>query len=303
MRYFMFWLSFGNLCMLKKSYKSLVMTSLLSVMALPAYAVPIEQRSLTGSNASTAPETNTQGSTLWQLYQQVQQLQEEIRDLRGMLEGQQDAVDRTQKDLKNRYTDLDQRIEALSQTNQETPATDAATPTDTPTETPTDSTPEAPAPVIAAPVVKPTPVTPAPSNPLSTTVSNPDNPPDRQAYIGAYDVYKQNGAAKAIAPMQQYITNYPNSVFVPNAYYWLGEFYLASNPVSFDKAKQHFSIVVNKYPKSAKAASALYRLATITKEVDQRPQDALALMKKLMRDYPNTQESAYAQAFVKSHTN
>lgn len=299
--------------MLKKPYQSIVFGALLSLTtALPAYAVPIEQVSLTNNSTMAAnsgsPDGNTQGSTLWQLYQQVQQLQQEIRELRGQLEDQQDVVDRTQKDLKNRYTDLDQRLEQLSQNgSQEPSATDA--PTDTPVASSDDAATDtasseqaAPKPVIAAPKPVNNPVTPAPSNPLSDS-SDQNDQPDRQAYVAAYEIYKEGGAASAIAPMQQYINTYPNSVFVPNAYYWLGEFYLASNPVSFDKAKQNFSIVVSKYPKSAKAASALYRLATITHEVDHRPQDALTLMKKLVRDYPNTRESTYAQAFVKSHTN
>jgi tol-pal system protein YbgF len=305
--------------MLKQPYKSIALGTLCSAaFALPVQAaVPIEQRALTNKampNVATT-EANTQGSTLWQLYQQVQQLQDEIRDLRGQIEGQQDAVDRTQKDLKNRYTDLDQRLEQLAQDakQQEAESTEAstdetttdtannanATESENTTTSTNDAAPEESKPQPVATTNIPTPPV-APSNPLS---NNQDTQPDRQAYVGAYEVYKAQGAAKAIAPMQQYINDYPNSVFVPNAYYWLGEFYLASNPVSFDKAKQNFSLVINKYPKSAKAASALYRLASITHTVDQRPQDALTLMRKLIRDYPNTQESNYAQSFIKSHSN
>ncbi len=265
-------------------------------------AVPIVQGSLSGNtvanNASNATMPNdgsqtadTQGSTLWKLYQQVQQLQQEIRELRGQLEAQQNGLDRTQSELKNRYTDLDQRIEALKEQTDDSALEET---TDDSTDTTPDSSDD-------QPISSPTQTDPTPSK-GNQFVNQPADGADKQAYIGAYDAYKAGGAAKAIQPMQQFIVNFPDSVYIPNAYYWLGEFYLASNPADFNKAKKSFNEVVTKYPKSAKASTALYRMATISQEIDKRPQEALSMMKKLSQDYPNSTEAQYAKSFISTYS-
>lgn len=315
----------------KNMNNSLLLGVLLSILLnLPAYAsVPIEQRSLSnaGAAAQAAPAENSQGSTLWQLYQQVQQLQQEVRDLRGQLEDQQDTIARTQKELKNRYADLDQRVELLNQAqNQEsTPETTdgsennanpggepstkadepekalpAPTPTPTPTPTPENGSPVAEKSNAVADTLGYAKAGPKRDNRPAPTAAEPANA-EKNAYVSAYDAYKNGGAAKAIRPMQGFIATYPNSVYVPNAHYWLGEFYLASDPVDFVKAKQSFLLVVSKYPKSAKASTSLYRLATITKEIDRRPQEALTLMRKVIQDYPSSQEASFAKSFINSN--
>jgi tol-pal system protein YbgF len=325
---------------------SLISAALISLtISSHTLAVPIEQGSLSGTaNASTPPSgtlstgasADSQGSTLWQLYQQVQQLQQEVRELRGQMEAQQDGLDRTQKDLKNRYTDLDQRLELLKEQSQpaeedanaDASAQDTASQKDQ-AEVPTEAapaatppaTPEANKPDTEAPTSPP--ATPASSSSpngntttkktssatkptakltASATATSSNTEPDKQAYIGAYDAYKLGGAAKAIKPMQQFIASFPNSVYVPNAYYWLGEFYLAITPADFVKAKKSFNEVVNKYPKSSKASTALYRVATITQEIDKRSSDALVLMKKLAKEYPNSAEAEYARGFISTRT-
>lgn len=315
----------------KKFMHGTLLAGLLGATTLPqAQAVPIEQGSLTQSSntpvlAGSSAVTDTQGSTLWQLYQQVQQLQQEVRELRGQLESQQNSLDRTQKEVKNRYTDLDQRLELLKEQTQPTDES-ADTPTDNPNPDTNPANSESNAPTSNQPAnntapatnnLPPTPTTPpvssSPSAPLSSKpssgntvyvkqdTSSTGQQPDKQAYISAYDAYKAGGAAKAIKPMQQFIASFPNSVYVPNAYYWLGEFYLASNPADFIKAKKSFNEVINKYPKSAKASTALYRVATITQEIDKRTSEATVLMKKLVRDYSGSTEAQYARSFIAAH--
>ena len=118
--------------------------------------------------------------------------------------------------------------------------------------------------------------------------------------MGAYEAYRTGGASKAIAPMKAFIQNYPNSVYVPNANYWLGEFYLASTPPDFANAKRSFTMVMQQYPNSAKASAAIYRLATMA-EVDDQLSEATRLMQLLTKSYGNTQEAGYAATFLKSH--
>ena len=281
-------------------------TTLLAVMAsttsLTWAAVPVEMRPLTPSSVQapvgtvstgTANDPNAdpadQTSTLWKLYQQVQQLQQEVRDLRGRFESQEQQLDQTDKELKARFTDLDQRFGQLKNTVTALEPTVSESNTTISNETTVDTSGAIDASVTPTPPI---------TSPKPAVSNEPDA--DKRAYIGAYDAYKSGGAAKAIAPMQAFINNYPSSVYISNAHYWLGEFYLASTPPNFEQAAKSFTVVTSQYPSSAKGAAATYRLATMA-DVDKRTTEAVRLMKKIITDYPNTQEAGYAATFLKDH--
>jgi TolA-binding protein len=243
-------------------------------------AIPVESRPLTSASSATGATDNSQSSQLWQLNQQIQKLQNEVRELRGKVETHDNDIDQLQKEAKNHYTDFDQRI---AQSQDDIKKLQAS---------------QAPAPTSGTPPADGTPVTAAPA--VGTAPAATGDEADKVAYIAAYDAYKAGGAAKAIAPMKQFITDYPNSPFVPNAYYWLGEFNLAITPPNFAAASSNFKIVSNQFPKSAKAAAATYRLATLA-DVDQHQSTAITLMKTILKNYPGTQEAGYATDYLKSH--
>lgn len=123
--------------------------------------------------------------------------------------------------------------------------------------------------------------------PTSTTNS------DKAAYTVALEAYKQGGAKKAIAPMQAFIKNHPNSVYISNAYFWLAEFNLGIDPANYTEAKKNFEIVANKYPNSAKASSALYRLHSISLNVDKNSALANKYKKQILTSYPKSEEASF----------
>jgi TolA-binding protein len=279
-----------------KTLRSALMTVGLvcTASALSHAAVPVEMRALTPSATPNLPTTNSpdtnpdQTTMMWKLYQQVQDLQQEVRSLRGRFESQEQQLDQTDKELKARFTDLDQRFDQLK-TQLPTTATSDTTNTGTPPASMTTGSTE---PQTTASTVAATPTT--------STATPPAPDADKRAYVSAYDAYKAGGAAKAIEPMQAFIRTYPTSVYVPNAHYWLGEFYLAITPPDFKQAAQSFAVTSLTYPKSAKAAAATYRLATMA-DVDNRPAEATRLMTRLTTDYIGTQEAGFAENFLKTH--
>ncbi|MBC7751570.1 MAG: tetratricopeptide repeat protein, partial [Candidatus Saccharibacteria bacterium] len=245
-------------------------------------------RPLSSPTVLAARTDSDQTSQLWQLTQQVQKLQDEVRNLRGKVESHDNDIDQLQKETKNRYVDFDQRLgqiqEELKKPQNETTQSVS---TDSVKTTSSNST----------------------SNTASTTTGNTTNntsspitgdESDKLAYIAAYEAYKAGGAAQAIAPMKKFITDYPKSPFVPNAYYWLGEFNLAITPPNFTAASTNFKLVMNQYPKTAKAAAATYRVATLA-DVDHHQATAITLMQSLVKNYPGTQEAGYAADYLKSH--
>ncbi|MFZ3192922.1 MAG: tetratricopeptide repeat protein [Moraxellaceae bacterium] len=280
-------------------------------------AVPIERRALSNSSANSTSANNpavaptaslpiapllepSQPSMLWQLTEQVQQLQEEVRRLRGNNESQEQKIETLEKELQSRFIDFDQRLEQLQEqlrSTQAETAPDSAT-TDTATDSSSTAAENSSSSITAPPPLKPA----QPNNTAASRQPASTSAAEQKAYIGAYDAYKAGGTQKAIIAMQQFMRDYPNSVYIPNAHYWLGEFYLALTPPNFAEAQKTFNVVLSAYPKSARAAAAIYRLASIA-ELEQRPNEATRLMNILRNDYPDSAESGYAQEFLRKRSN
>lgn len=286
--------------MLKKH--SAIFIALLSSTHLYAN-IPIESRALSqqfNDNTTSAPVSKNLN---WDLIQKNQKLEEEVRRLRGQLEEHENSIELLKKELANRYTDLDQRLELLSQ---------KIDPPEETTEATTESTAEAAA---AAPKSEPpspantiqpespkntsnstsTPVVQATQNTATTNTTNAQIELEKAAYTVALDAYKQGGAKKAIQPMQNFIKNHPNGIYVGNAYFWLAEFYLAVEPVDYKAAKQNYNIVATRYPNSAKAPRAIYQLYSIAKEVDKNTALANQYKNKLISQYTQTEEAKFIQ--------
>ena len=126
--------------------------------------IVIEEKSLSQPKTQAAPVTKpiqaqalsneVNPSLQWQLYQQVQQLQQEVRDLRGQLEVQANIIERMKQDARSRYLDLDQRITDLK--NRPQPEVANTTPSTTPTATTTTTTTTINAATLTAQRLKPT---------------------------------------------------------------------------------------------------------------------------------------------------
>ncbi|NNG83228.1 MULTISPECIES: YbgF trimerization domain-containing protein [Acinetobacter Taxon 24D] len=278
--------------MMLKQHALCVLT-LLSSASLYAN-IPIESRGL--SQTSIEPSANNvaidSGATTanvptnlnWQIMQKNQQLENDVRALRGKIEEQDNEIEKLKHELTNRYTDLDQRLELLQQKVDP----ESATPEEDNQQDTSPSTVNTPTPVAA----KSTTISPAAVSTQANTQPSPADL-DKAAYTVALDAYKQGGAKKAIAPMKNFIKNNPNSVYISNAYFWLAEFNLAIEPTNYTEAKKNYNIVINQYPNSAKAARALYQLHSIAKDVDRNTILANQLKTKLLKDYPKSEEAGY----------
>lgn len=275
---------------------ALCVLALLSSASLYAN-IPIESRGLSQTSIepsannvaidSGATSANVPTNLNWQIMQKNQQLENDIRALRGKIEEQDNEIEKLKHELTNHYTDLDQRLELLQQkVDPESTASEEDNQQDTSPSTVNTSPPVA---------AKATNTSPAAVSTQATTASTHTSPADldKAAYTVALDAYKQGGAKKAIAPMKNFIKNNPNSVYISNAYFWLAEFNLAIEPTNYTEAKKNYNIVINQYPNSAKASLALYQLHNIAKDVDRNTILANQLKTKLIKDYPKSEEAGY----------
>jgi tol-pal system protein YbgF len=97
--------------------------------------------------------------------------------------------------------------------------------------------------------------------------------------------------------MRNFIKTYPQSSYIPSAYYWLGEFYLAASPADVNNAKKSFKIVVDNYADSAKASAALLKLASFA-DVDGKTTDAIKYMQRIIKEFPQSDEAKAAKAYL-----
>lgn len=264
----------------------------------PVFAnIPIESRGLSQATnnsvnpTSVAVDTGASATATninWQIMQKNQQLESDLRSLRGKLEEQDNEIAQLKHELENRYADLDQRLELLQQkVDPEASNTTEDNQQDTPpsnTAITNASNSTTAAAVNIAPVVVSTQNTSEPSEPSEL---------EKAAYTVALDAYKQGGAKKAIAPMQNFIKNNPNSVYISNAYFWLAEFNLAIEPTNYAEAKKNYGIVANQYPNSSRAPRAVYQLYNIAKEVDKNTAQANQYKAKLLKQYPKSEEASF----------
>lgn len=250
------------------------------------FAIPIESRGLSDSNNANSTAATTAapiaGNLNWDLLQKNQQLENQVRELRGKMEEQDHAIDQLNKELVNRYTDLDQRLELLQQKiDPEEPQTED------------DTQNNAPPSVAASPAAST--ITPQKNTQLAVNTLTINTPADQEkaAYTIALDAYKNGGAKQAIAPMQNFIKNNPNGSYTGNAYFWLAEFNLAIEPPNYPEAKKNYEMVAAKFPNSAKAPRALYQLYSIAKDVNKNVQSANVYKNKLLTTYPKSEEAGY----------
>lgn len=258
----------------------------------PVFAnIPIESRGLSQATnnsvnpTSVAVDTGASATATninWQIMQKNQQLESDLRSLRGKLEEQDNEIAQLKHELENRYADLDQRLELLQQkVDPEASNTTEDNQQDTP---PSNTTITNASSSTTAAAVNKAPVVVSTQNTSEL---------EKAAYTVALDAYKQGGAKKAIAPMQNFIKNNPNSVYISNAYFWLAEFNLAIEPTNYAEAKKNYGIVANQYPNSSRAPRAVYQLYNIAKEVDKNTAQANQYKAKLLKQYPKSEEASF----------
>lgn len=205
------------------------------------------------------------------LFVQLQQMQEEIAQLRGMLEVQQNEIQRLKQEGLERYQDLDSRLSAassgrsVSQDSSATGAIDASGP-------------------VQAPVGAPA------QGAANSQSADPEK--EKLYYDAAFDLIKAKDFDKASQAFSAFLRKYPNSPYAGNAQYWLGEVNLAKGDLQ--GAGQAFARVSQAYPQHNKVPDSLYKLADVEIRLGNRDK-ANGILRQVIADYPNSSAAQLAQ--------
>ncbi len=233
----------------------------------------------TAAPAAPAPAA-TQDRRLSELFYQLQVLQQEVQELRGLVEEQSYQLNRLARDQKEQYIDLDRRVAGLTTGAAVAGGASAAAGGSTaPSGGLSAGGQGAAAGSAAAPVA---------ALPSASGVS------EREAYQAAFDLMKARQFDQSIAAFNSLISDYPNGQFTPNAFYWLGELHLAQQ--NTEQARQSFMQVINLYPDHPKIPDTLYKLGVAYHRLGDTSR-ALDYFGQVQSNYPQSSAAGLAASY------
>jgi len=232
-----------------------------------------------GAAYKSTRKTSSSSGAMYEMIGRLEQLQQEIQLLRGVVEEQSQKIINLKKRQNNIYSDLDQRIQDLAG-----PDVEDFSEAEDNSENSSSSLPE---------------VSKNRQAMAMSEAGNADNPSDetpvasqKELYKEAFETLRNGHNTRAIAAFDLLIANYPKGKYADNAQYWQGEAYKANQ--DYKSAKKAFKKVLARYSKSPKVSDALLKLGYI--ELEQKNMaKARDYLTKVTVGYPGTTAAHLAQ--------
>jgi len=202
-----------------------------------------------------------QGSSLQDMQSQIEQLKQEIAQLKGDLEVANHALETSQQRQKDLYADTDTRIRKLESGGSNSVGATLAPNTNGPP---------------AVPVVV--------------------EEKDVKAFADADALSKSAKHKEAFAAFDTFLKEYPNSKLAPDALYGMGYSQFALK--SYKSAIATQQKVIDLHPESAKVPDAMYNMANSQIQLGQVT-NAKKTLRSLIEKYPNADAAPNAQKRLK----
>jgi tol-pal system protein YbgF len=191
--------------------------------------------------------------------EQLDTMQNEVNQLRGSIEVQNYQLEKILERQRELYLEIDKRIQAVR--------TDSST--------------------------MPT----AAVHPPVTTQEAPLSENENEAYDKAVNlILKDRLYEQAIPEFQTFLQNFPNSSYVPNAHYWLGQ--LLFNKQDWAGAGEQFQSLITNYPDSSKRADATLKLGISEMERSNAAR-AKQLWEQVVAEFPDSSSAKLAEKRLK----
>jgi tol-pal system protein YbgF len=239
----------------------------------------------------TRLERIVKGQGLVSLLGRVDQLQNEVQRLNGdneTLRHQLETMKRRQREM---YIDLDGRLQSqvLAVPPKEAPGVTTLQPVVSESVEIPQKSVEAVEKSVAKPVTKPDVKVQAPAEQVVSPVAVENG---EAAYQAALQTLRGGQYEAAIAALSVFPKEYPQSSYLPNAYYWQGEAnYVLRN---FDTAITAFQTVIEQFPVSSKVADAILKQGFSQYELGQ-VDVATQNLEKVIAKYPTTSAARLAK--------
>ena len=189
-----------------------------------------------------------------EIVSQVQQLQGDLRELRGALEDNHHTIEDLKRRQREYYLDLDRRLIDVERR----PLVVAAEPDVIQPEVGTET--------IGSQVDGDAAAVPAVAVDQQQPLAGDGSPADlkileQQGYQQAFDLLKAAKYDQAVVAFEQFLQLYPQGSYADNARYWIGESYYVTR--SFSKALLQFNQLLENHPQSGKRAGTQLKIGYI----------------------------------------
>lgn len=264
-----------------------------------------------GFSAPATAQVDPANEQMMNLVMQIQQLQDEVRMLRGQLEEQAYELENIKRRQRDQYLDLDQRINEM---RDGLPAVSGANSAARPgrgaggavldgpesrsavTTAASDAIPED-RPEVRPPVESQSAVTGLAQPEVASRAVEATPEMEQAAYDRAFQALKELRYADAAEEFQDFLNTYPDSEYADNAQYWLGESYYVTR--NYEIALQSFQTLINRFPASAKAGDGLLKIGFTHYELKAWA-EARAALEQVQEKYPNSTLSRLAESRLRS---
>jgi tol-pal system protein YbgF len=201
--------------------------------------------------------------SLVDLAQHLDQVQADVRQLRGRIEELEYNTEAAKKQQRDMYNDLDKRLSSHGGGDSAPPAsgsTGSASP-------------------------------PPPPSGAADASGSGANSEEQTVYAQSFDALKAGSYSVAITGFKDFLSSYPSSPLAENAQYWLGEAYYVTR--DFDSASGAFRNVLQKYPNARKAPDAMLKLG-FTQIEQKKVGEGRTTLQQVVQKYPGTDAAKLA---------
>ena len=206
------------------------------------------------------------GADLSALYYDLQIAQDEVRRLHGVVEELNHRIERLEREQRERYIELDQRLLDLRGGGGTVAQGE-------------DGTPASGTPAV--------PVTEREAYNVAIGLVNAARPLPRSEQHPQY--------RKALGMFRDIVKDYPNGEFTANAFYWIGEMHLALG--EHEDARAAFAQVDLLYDDHPKVPDALYKLGEVYNVLGD-VERSREYMNRVIRDHPGSTAEGLARKYL-----
>lgn len=192
-----------------------------------------------------------------ELLQQLEQLKQEVAQLRGQVEVLSNELDNTQKRQKDFYVDLDGRLRRLEGGGVAAASSSIG------------------------------------ESGKKAAVTSTDPAQEAKAYETALGQFKVGNYAAAVVSFQGFLSSYPSSGLAPSAQYWIGNAYFSLH--DFKAAIREQQKLIKTWPDSEKVPDALLNIASSQQELGESKESRRTL-EALVAKYPLSPAADKAKA-------
>ena len=124
-------------------------------------------------------------------------------------------------------------------------------------------------------------------------------PGPAQIFTQSYDLLRRGSHSSARSGFEELLRRYPDFEQAPAALLYIGQTYADERPARTAEADSVYLLVVQRYPKSPDAATALYKYAG-SLERQRKTAAARQAYQRVMKEYPNSTEAELSAGRLRS---